>query len=112
MIRLVQSFTNGYNKTVGSEDIFNACFQSVVYAGCQYNQCVYFKPSLLVPCITHIEAELEDGRYLRLKAVSQHSSFPVHWSDGFTSPSTVVALGNSTQDVYAEVTVRCQWQCC
>ena len=99
-------YTNEYNKTVGSEDIFNACFQSVVYAGCQYNQCVYFKPSTLVPCITHIEAELLEGRYLVLNAVSQGTPpFQVHWSDGPTSLSTVVALGNSTQDVYAEVTV-------
>ena len=98
--------SNAYNKTVGSEDFFDACFQSIVYAGCQYNQCVSFKPSTLIPCIAHIEAELEDGRYLVLTAVTEGTPpFQVQWEDGPTSPSIVVALGNSTQDVYAQVTV-------
>jgi hypothetical protein len=99
-------YSNEYNQTVGSEDFFNACFQSVVYAGCQYNQCVYFKPSTLIPCIAHIEAELEEGRYLVLKAVAQGTPpFQVYWTDGPTSSTEVVALGNSTQDVYAAVTI-------
>ncbi|HEX5112677.1 MAG TPA: hypothetical protein VFV79_07510, partial [Saprospiraceae bacterium] len=44
-------YTSEFAQNVGTNETFGACFQSIIYAGCQYNQCVYFKPATMVPCI-------------------------------------------------------------
>jgi hypothetical protein len=100
------TYTNEFKETVGSNDVFDACFQSVVYAGCQYNQCIYFKPATLVPCLVHIEATVESGRYVVLTAVPEGTPpFHIQWQDGPSTSTQVVAAANLIQDIYADVTV-------
>ena len=100
------TYASELNKTVGSNETFDACFQSSVYAGCQYNQCVHFKPASLVPCLVHIEAVVESGRYVVMTAVPEGTPpFKIEWADGPSDASEVVAVGEMMQDIYADVTV-------
>lgn len=99
-------YENELNETVGSHQVFDACFQSVVYAGCQYQQCVYFKPSTLIPCLVHIEARVENGNYVVLTAVPEGTPpFHIEWEDGPSTSSLVVAVSNLVHDIHADVTV-------
>jgi len=100
------TYVSELNKTVGSTETFDACFQSSVYAGCQYNQCVHFKPATLIPCLLHIEAVVESGRYVVMTAVAEGTPpFKYEWADGPSEASEVVSVGTSMQDIYADVTV-------
>ncbi len=99
-------YSNEYDETVGSNDIFNVCFQSTVFAGCQYNQCVYFKPSTLIPCLIHIEASVQNGRYIVLTAVPDGTPpYQIQWADGPSGSTIVVAAATPTQNIFANVSV-------
>jgi len=99
-------YENEFKETVGGDQIFDACFQSVIYAGCQYQQCVYFKPSTIVPCLVHLEAVIENGHYVVLTAVPDGTGpFHIQWDDGPSTSSLVVYVGSSQQNIYANVRV-------
>jgi hypothetical protein len=94
--------------TVSYQEGFNACFQSAVYAGCQYQQCIHFDPSTGVPCTVHIEAQvvLDSGRYVILTAKPDGvGPFQIQWADGPTSSSVVIPIQNLTTDIAVDVTV-------
>lgn len=100
------TYSSELTENIGSNEIFDICFQSIVYAGCQYNQCVYFTPSTLIPCIAHIEASVVDGRYVKLTVVPEGTPpFQIDWEDGPSTSSIVVAAASPVQDIYAQVTV-------
>ena len=100
------TYTSELTQNVGSNETFDACFQSIIYAGCQYNQCVYFKPTTLVPCIAHIEAYVEGGRYVVMTVVPEGTApFEIQWEDGPSESTVVYTAASAIQDIYAQVTV-------
>lgn len=103
----VNTYQAEYRDVVGYGESLNVCLQSLAYTGCQYNQCIYFNPSTLIPCITSIQPRLEDARTMILTVRPEYgtSPFTIEWFDGSTSSSIILPLQDSTVEIYAGVTV-------
>jgi len=103
----VTSFLAEYKDVVGYGEFLNVCFQSLAFTGCQYNQCIYFDPSTLVPCLVTIQPKLEDSRTLSLNIRAEQGTppFSFEWFDGSTSPGIVLPLQDSSTVIYAGVRV-------
>lgn len=100
------TFLNQFETVVGYQENINVCFQSLAYTGCQYRQCVIFDPSTLVPCLSSIEAELENPRYVSLSVRAEGTPpFQIEWYNESTSPSIVVPIRDTVAEVFAAVTV-------
>ena len=101
------TFLAEYGSVVGFDENLNVCFQSHAYTGCQYSQCISFDPKTLVPCLAHIEADLENDTLIRLVVQPEQGTppFTYRWSNGFTTASMFLPLQNAISEVYANVTV-------
>ncbi|HEY3385538.1 MAG TPA: hypothetical protein VGK46_03445, partial [Saprospiraceae bacterium] len=101
------TYDHQYETVLGYQDSLGVCFQSLAYTGCHYNQCVYFDPATLIPCIVSIEARVE-GQYVSLSVRPQGTPpFKYQWYNEATSQSIVVRLQDSfsVADIYAGVIV-------
>ncbi len=101
------TFLAEYESVIGFNEILNVCFQSLAFTGCQYSQCISFDPSTLVPCIAHIEAELENNSYVHLKVRPEKGTppFQFQWADGSINSGIVLPLQGAESEVYADVKV-------
>lgn len=101
------TFLAEYGSTIGYAENLNVCFQSFAFTGCQYSQCISFDPSTLIPCIAHIEAELENPQYVRLVARPEKGTPPFQfaWSNGYTTSTILIPLQDSTTEVFADVRI-------
>ena len=102
----ITTFQSEFNDVVGYGEFLNVCFQSLVYTGCQYNQCIYFDPSTYVPCQSSIIPKIEDDRTISLMVRPEGTApFQIQWFNGATSSSIVLPLQDTMVEIYAGVTV-------
>lgn len=100
------TFLNTFETVVGYQENINVCFQSLAYTGCQYRQCLSFDPATLVPCISSIEAKLENPRYVSLSVRAEGTPpFQFQWYNESTSPSVVVPIQDTVAEIFAAVSV-------
>lgn len=101
------SFFPEWQTTVGYQQLIDVCFQSQVYTGCQYKQCVVFNPATEVPCLSRIEPKLENPRYLSLRVKPTGTApFTVLWSNGSAAQTIVIPLQDTVAEIYASVLVE------
>ena len=100
------SFFHEFQSKAEYGDTVNVCFQSFVYTGCMYKQCILFDPATEVPCLVRIDAKLLNPRYLQLTIKPEGTApYSVQWSNGATSWNRVIPLQDSISEVYADVMV-------
>ncbi len=101
------TYQSEFKDVVGYGDFLNVCFQSLAYTGCQYSQCIYFNPATLVPCLTSIQAKLEDARTvsLTIRPESGTPPYKTEWFNGSSNQSIILQIQDTAVDLYASVTV-------
>lgn len=99
-------YLSDYGTQINYEEELEVCFQSLAFTGCNYSQCISFDPATLVPCLSYIEAELVDDRYLKLEIKPEGTApFQVLWGNGSTAAGIIIPLQDPAAEVYADVTV-------
>jgi hypothetical protein len=102
------SFGSVFTTGVGYGETLECCFHSYSPLGCQYNQCISFDPSTLVPCTGYIVTELLDSteRTLSMTVRPQGTPpFQVEWMNGEKTTGIVVHLLGGVSTAYADVKV-------
>ena len=101
------AFTPTYGHAVGGQSALEVCFESFQFTGCQYSQCVYFKPLTGTPCLAYIEAAWLDTGFVKLTVRPRgNGPFAYEWYHGQTTQSILVPIQTDMIDVLAGVTVR------
>lgn len=101
----VTTLNEQFQDVVGYGQFLNVCFQSLAYTGCQYNQCIYFNPSTLVPCLASIQAKYEDSTTvsLTIKPESGTPPFQVQWFDETSASSILLHHEDSKAEFFVNV---------
>lgn len=101
----VTTLDEQFQDVVGYGQFLNVCFQSLAYTGCQYNQCIYFNPSTLVPCLASIQAKYEDSTTvsLTIKPESGTPPFQVQWFDETGTSSILLHHAESKAEFFVNV---------
>ncbi|MEP6796084.1 MAG: hypothetical protein ABJB16_17270, partial [Saprospiraceae bacterium] len=88
----VTTMNEQFQDVVGYGQFLNVCFQSLAFTGCQYNQCIYFNPSTLIPCLASIQGKYEDSTTisLTLKPESGTPPFQIEWFGGTNTSSILL----------------------
>lgn len=94
-----------FQDVVGYGQFLNVCFQSLAYTGCQYNQCIYFNPSTLIPCLASIQARYEDSTTVSvtIKPESGTPPFRVEWFDETNTSSILLHHTESKAEFFVNV---------
>jgi len=103
----ITSLNEEFKDVVGYGEFLDVCFQSLAFPGCNYNQCIYFNPSTLVPCIASIHAKVEDSRTLSVTVRPEMGTppFTVQWFDQSEGSSLILYHQDSIVDFYVSVVV-------
>ncbi|HZV69449.1 MAG TPA: hypothetical protein VFG10_07895 [Saprospiraceae bacterium] len=103
----ITTLNEQFNDVVGYGEVLNVCFQSLAFPGCNYNQCIYFKPSTLVPCIASVHAKYEDTNTISVTVRPEMGTppFNVLWYDESEGSSILLFHQDSIVDFYVRVTV-------
>jgi hypothetical protein len=100
-------FTPTYGHAVGAQSALEVCFESFLFTGCQYSQCVYYQPATGTPCLAYIEAAWLDTGFVKLTVRPRGKGpFTYEWYHGQTTSSILVPIQTDMVDVLAGVTVR------
>lgn len=99
------TYASEFNTTIGYQQDVNVCFQSFAYTGCQYQQCIIFDPSTLIPCLSYIEPKIENPRFVNLALRLQGTPpFDIEWFNGYKTASILLPIPDSAT-IYASVVV-------
>ncbi|MGB3080653.1 MAG: hypothetical protein WBB31_16345, partial [Saprospiraceae bacterium] len=101
----VTTLNEQFQDVVGYGQFLNVCFQSLAFTGCQYNQCIYFNPSTLIPCLASIIAKYEDSTTvsLTIKPESGTPPFQVQWFDETNAPGILLHHAESKAEFFVNV---------
>ncbi len=101
----VMTLNEQFQDVVGYGQFLNVCFQSLAFTGCQYNQCIYFNPSTLIPCLASIQAKYEDSTTISLtiKPESGTPPFKVQWYDETSTSSILLYHADSKAEFFVNV---------
>ena len=96
-----------FKDVVGYGEFLNVCFQSLAFTGCQYNQCIYFNPATLIPCIASVQAIVQDSRTLSVTVRPEMGTppFRVQWLDDSEGSSILLYHQDSIVEFYVNVMV-------
>lgn len=99
-------FMPQFESLLGNQEHLNVCFHSLAYTGCNYEQCISFDPSTLVPCIARIEAGIESYSHVRLTVHPEGTApFRFLWTNGDTTQNTLMPLQGNVYEIFAGVKV-------
>jgi len=102
-----QTFAPSYAQAVGPNAAIGVCFESFLYTGCQYSQCLYYRPAAGDPCQAYLEATWVDSGFVRLTVrPSGTAPFSYAWYYGQSTQSILVPVQQDVSELYASVEVH------
>lgn len=102
-----QTFAPSYAQPVGPNAAIGVCFESFLYTGCQYSQCMYYQPGTGDACQAFLEATWIDSGFVRLTVrPSGTGPFTYAWYFGQSTQSILVPVQRDVTEIFASVEVQ------